>query len=121
MAEHWQPFEEEFLLKFSSEIHIDDICEKLERSRRAIVARAGTLGVKKIKGAPAFPKQIRRRYRRLIPRTYWSQRELALFFTHSNEQIAEITGRSLQKVSDRRLYENLKRNGWLYHDPEDNR
>ncbi|WP_322745853.1 hypothetical protein [Enterobacter kobei] len=48
----------------------------------------------------------------------WATEELALLWRHSNEEVAEITGRSIKEVGDRRLQENLERNGWDKHNPE---
>ena len=48
----------------------------------------------------------------------WTTEELALLWRHSNEEVAEITGRSIKEVGDRRLQANLERNGWDKHNPE---
>ncbi|MGV7507417.1 hypothetical protein PJN21_29435, partial [Mycobacterium kansasii] len=48
----------------------------------------------------------------------WSTEELALLMRHSNEEVAEITGRSIEEVGDKRLQVNIERNGWDKHDPE---
>lgn len=48
----------------------------------------------------------------------WSTEELALFQRHSNAEIAEITGRSIDEVGDKRLAVNIERNGWDCFDPE---
>lgn len=49
----------------------------------------------------------------------WSKEELALLWRNSNnEEVAEITGRSIEEVGDRRLQANIERNGWDKHDPE---
>ncbi|QCZ30040.1 hypothetical protein FHN83_21790 [Leclercia adecarboxylata] len=47
----------------------------------------------------------------------WTAEELALLWRHSNEEVAEITGRSIKEVGDRRLQANLERNGWDREDP----
>ncbi|ELN2122221.1 hypothetical protein [Enterobacter kobei] len=47
----------------------------------------------------------------------WSLEELALLWRHSNSEVAEITGRSIEEVGDRRLQANLERNGWDKKDP----
>lgn len=47
----------------------------------------------------------------------WTTEELALLWRHSNEEVAGITGRSIEEVGDRRLQENLERNGWDKKDP----
>lgn len=48
----------------------------------------------------------------------WSTEELALLMRHSNEEVAEITGRSIEEVGDKRLQVNIERNGWDKRDPE---
>lgn len=48
----------------------------------------------------------------------WSQAELALLWRHSNEEVAAITGRSIEEVGGKRLQMNLERNGWDRHNPE---
>ncbi|PJD67525.1 hypothetical protein B9Q37_00030 [Enterobacter kobei] len=47
----------------------------------------------------------------------WSLEELTLLWRHSNSEVAEITGRSIEEVGDRRLQANLERNGWDKKDP----
>lgn len=48
----------------------------------------------------------------------WSVEELRLLLTHSNRQIAELTGRPLVEVEERRLLANIERNCWDVLDPE---
>ena len=48
----------------------------------------------------------------------WNDEELKMLLTHSNRQIAELTGRSLAEVEDRRLLANIERNCWDVFDPE---
>ena len=48
----------------------------------------------------------------------WSLEELALLRRHSNAEVAEITGRSIKEVGDKRLQTNIERNGWDVNDPE---
>ncbi|HCR1927232.1 TPA: hypothetical protein QCI12_001186 [Enterobacter roggenkampii] len=50
--------------------------------------------------------------------TRWSVEELRLLQTHNNQQIAELTGRPLAEVEDRRLLANIERNCWDVWDPE---
>jgi len=50
--------------------------------------------------------------------TCWSVEELRLLQTHNNQQIAELTGRPLVEVEDRRLLANIERNCWDIWDPE---
>jgi hypothetical protein len=41
----------------------------------------------------------------------WSLEELALLWRHSNAEVGEITGRSIEEVGDMRLQTNIERNG----------
>ena len=50
--------------------------------------------------------------------TEWTSEELALLWRHNNEQVAEITGRTVEEVGDRRLQANYMRNNWHIFDPE---
>lgn len=50
--------------------------------------------------------------------TDWPSEELALLWRHHNEQVAELTGRSIEEVGDKRLQLNIERNGWDRNDPE---
>ena len=48
----------------------------------------------------------------------WTSEELALLWRHTNEQVSELTGRSVEEVGDMRLKANIERNGWDVNDPE---
>lgn len=48
----------------------------------------------------------------------WSLEELALLWRHSNAEVAEITGRSIDEVAACRLWKNYERNNWHEFDPE---
>ncbi|HIC8803544.1 hypothetical protein [Enterobacter kobei] len=48
----------------------------------------------------------------------WTTEELALLWRHSNAEVAQITGRSIKEVGDKRLQTNIERNGWDVNDPE---
>ncbi|MEL2240718.1 hypothetical protein PAS25_06875 [Leclercia adecarboxylata] len=48
----------------------------------------------------------------------WTTEELALLWRYNNNQVAQMTGRSIKEVGDRRLQANLERNGWDKHNPE---
>ncbi|HCW0179639.1 TPA: hypothetical protein OW286_002998 [Citrobacter freundii] len=48
----------------------------------------------------------------------WTKKELALLWRHTNAEVAEITGRSIKEVGDKRLQVNIERNGWDNRDPE---
>ncbi len=47
----------------------------------------------------------------------WTNEELALLWRYNNNQVAQMTWRSIKEVGDRRLQENLERNGWGKKDP----
>lgn len=48
----------------------------------------------------------------------WNTEELALLWRHTNAEVAEITGRTIEEVGDKRLQTNNERNGWDAMDPE---
>lgn len=48
----------------------------------------------------------------------WTTEELALLMRHSNAEVAEITGRTIEEVGDKRLQTNNERNGWDLNNPE---
>jgi len=50
--------------------------------------------------------------------TDWKPDELALLWRHDNTRVAELTGRSVEDVGERRLQANIERNGWDVKDPE---
>ncbi|MCS2167593.1 hypothetical protein [Scandinavium manionii] len=50
--------------------------------------------------------------------TDWKPDELALLWRHDNARVAELTGRSVEDVAERRLQANIERNGWDRIDPE---
>lgn len=54
----------------------------------------------------------------MTSRSEWAQTELALLELLPNERVAEMTGRSLKDIQQRRLAENLRRNNWPEFDPE---
>lgn len=47
----------------------------------------------------------------------WSAEELAILMRYTNAEVAEITGRSIKEVGDKRLQVNIERNGWDRKDP----
>ncbi|MFV4760101.1 hypothetical protein ACNJN1_25210 [Citrobacter freundii] len=47
----------------------------------------------------------------------WSTEELAILLRYTNAEVAEITGRSIEEVGDKRLQVNIERNGWDRKDP----
>ncbi|MBK0078660.1 hypothetical protein IAE49_03855 [Kosakonia sp. S58] len=48
----------------------------------------------------------------------WSVEELNMLLTYNNQQVAELTGRPLAEIEDRRLLANIERNCWDVFDPE---
>lgn len=48
----------------------------------------------------------------------WSLEEMAILMRHNNAEVAEITGRSIEEVGDKRLQTNIERNGWDKFNPE---
>lgn len=48
----------------------------------------------------------------------WSIEELSALMRYTNAEVAEITGRSIEEVGDKRLQCNIERNGWNKHSPE---
>jgi len=48
----------------------------------------------------------------------WTAEELSLLWRHNNTEVAQMTGRSIKEVGDRRLQANLERNGWDWKGPE---
>jgi len=50
--------------------------------------------------------------------TSWTVEELRLLQTLNNQQIAELTGRPLGEIEDRRLLANIERNCWDVFYPE---
>lgn len=42
----------------------------------------------------------------------WSIEELSALMRYTNAEVAEITGRSIEEVGDKRLQVNIERNGW---------
>ncbi|EJT4817851.1 hypothetical protein N2618_000652 [Citrobacter freundii] len=47
----------------------------------------------------------------------WTACELAALMRYTNAEVAEITGRSIEEVGDKRLQVNIERNGWDRKDP----
>lgn len=41
-----------------------------------------------------------------------------MLLTYNNQQVAELTGRPLAEIEDRRLLANIERNCWDVFDPE---
>ena len=48
----------------------------------------------------------------------WTAEEIAYLWSHTNAEVAEMTGRSIEEVGDKRLQTNIERNGWDVNDPE---
>lgn len=117
MSERWLEYEKKFLRQAPVNMEVEIIARKLERTEEAIIRQAKKMKLRRVGDTVLKynnPKRILRKWRNLIkPCDKWTSDELSLFSTHSNQQISELTGRSLNSVGDRRLLENLRRNGWL--------
>lgn len=48
----------------------------------------------------------------------WGIEELSALMRYTNAEVAEITGRSIEEVGDKRLSVNIERNGWDVRNPE---
>lgn len=48
----------------------------------------------------------------------WSIEELSALMRYTNAEVAEITGRSIEDVGDKKLQVNIERNGWDVRNPE---
>lgn len=48
----------------------------------------------------------------------WSIEELSALMRYTNAEVAEITGRSIEEVGDKRLQVNIERNVWDLRNPE---
>ncbi|WP_168188479.1 hypothetical protein [Citrobacter sp. L55] len=48
----------------------------------------------------------------------WSIEELSALMRYTNVEVAEITGRSIEEVGDKRLQVNIERCAWGKYDPE---
>lgn len=48
----------------------------------------------------------------------WSTEKLSALMRYTNAEVAEITGRSIEEVGDKRLAVNIERNGWDVRNPE---
>lgn len=117
MSERWQEYEKDFLRQVSWDTEVEIIARKLERTEAAIIRQAKKMKLRRVGDTVLKynnPRRVLRKWRVLIKACdKWTSEELSLFSTHSNQQISDITGRSLTSIGDRRLLENLRRNGWL--------
>ncbi|MGK9176054.1 hypothetical protein KXR87_23060 [Yokenella regensburgei] len=48
----------------------------------------------------------------------WSIEELEILARNNNKVVAELTGRSVDEVAERRLLRNIEANCWDKYDPE---
>lgn len=78
----WESWEEDFLREVATTMEPKLIAEKLERSEMSIWSKAGRLGIKLISSQDKP----------------WSKKELELFSSHSPNEIAEATSRSIYSV-----------------------
>ncbi|WP_177247247.1 hypothetical protein [Citrobacter freundii] len=49
----------------------------------------------------------------------WSIEELSALMRYTNAEVADITGRSIEEVGDKRMTVNIERNGWDKHNTDD--
>lgn len=117
MSERWQEYENKFLQQAPANMEVEIIARKLDRTEAAIIRQAKKMRLRRVGDKELKynnPKRVMRKWRHLIkPCEKWTSDDLSLFNTHSNQQISELTGRSMKSIGDRRLLENLRRNGWL--------
>lgn len=83
----WEPYEEQFLREVGGYMSRETIADKLERTPNAIKNRARMLGVS------LASERIT---------TAWKPEETALFDSHSDKEISQITGRSARSVASKR-------------------
>lgn len=87
MADLWEPYEVQFLREVAGYMPGHVISEKLERPMSAIYYKAQREGIRLT--------AIRKAFR-------WATTETSLFPTHSDQEISEITGRSITAVKIKR-------------------
>lgn len=92
--EEWQQYERDFIREVAGVMSRAEIAEKLERTPAAIAVQACKLGVS---------LGLLRKNRP------WVTSEISLFMSHTDHEIKEITGRTLQSVQSKRYEINGKR------------
>lgn len=92
--EEWQQYEKDFIKEVAGVMSRTEIAEKLERTPAAIAVQACRLGVSLGLLRKSKP---------------WVMSEIALFALHTDHQIKEITGRTLQSVQSKRYEINGRR------------
>lgn len=92
--ELWEKYEFDFIKEVAGVRSRTEIAEKLERTPAAVAVQAHRLGI----------------YLGLI-RVYrpWKTSEISLFSAHTDHEIKEITGRTLQSVQSKRYEINGRR------------
>lgn len=92
--EEWQQYERDFIKEVAGVMSRTEIAEKLERTPAAVAVQAHRLGVS---------------LGLLRCNRIWESSELALFCTHTDHEIKDITGRTLQAVQSKRYEINGRR------------
>jgi hypothetical protein len=91
----WEKYEFDFIKEVAGVMSRTEIAEKLERTPAAVAFQAHRLGVS---------------LGMLRCNRIWESSELALFGTHTDHEIKDITGRTLQSVQSKRYEINGRRN-----------
>lgn len=92
--ELWEKYEFDFIKEVAGVMSRTEIAEKLERTPEAVAVQACKLGVSLGLLRKSKP---------------WLTSEIALFAEHTDHQIKEITGRTLQSVQSKRYEINGRR------------
>lgn len=92
--EEWQQYEKDFIKEVAGMMSRTEIAEKLERTPAAVAVQAHRLGVS---------------LGLLRSNRPWKTSELALFISHTDHEIKDLTGRTLQSVQSKRYEVNGRR------------
>ncbi|MBS3895036.1 hypothetical protein [Serratia marcescens] len=87
MAERWEPFEVQFLREVAGYMPGLLISEKLERPLRTIYSKARSIGIHL-----TAKRQVRR----------WSDEELSLLSRYGDNEVSQMTGRTVRAVQVKR-------------------
>lgn len=90
----WEKYEFDFIKEVAGVMSRAEIAEKLERTPAAVAVQAHRLGVSLGLLRSSRP---------------WKTSEVALFISHTDHEIKEITGRTLQSVQSKRYEVNGRR------------
>lgn len=87
MAERWEPYEVQFLREVAGYMPGLLISEKLERPLRSVYYKAKSIGIQLTAN-----RQVRR----------WSDEELSLLFKYGDNEVSQMTGRTIRAVQVKR-------------------